>query len=214
MMLACDPLLPVRLTTWLGRCVGLAALVLLPSGPALAQAGPAAADRGAPETFRLTASRSLDGVVALNGVAPDGTSRQRFLRAAGLTPPTDGGDIDAWLAGLDGIQLDPSSAEANWPATAYRALRAFSLLEAGRLSVTAEAVSLEGRAVDAAALDRIDALLAPDWFAAVWVDPEPPGLTLQLSRKGSLRAEGILPPGLDRNVLADALPGLSLPGSG
>ncbi|MEL6768822.1 MAG: hypothetical protein AAFP17_16700 [Pseudomonadota bacterium] len=214
MMLVRKTLLPIDMAAWRGRFVGLAALILLPAEPAIAQAGPAEADRGAPERFRLTASRSLDGIVALNGVAPNGTSRQRFLRAAGLAPPTDGGDIDAWLAGLDGIRLDPASGEADWPATAYRALRAFSLLEAGRLSIAGEAVSLEGRAQDAAALDRIDALLAPDWFAAVWVDPEPPGLTLELSPRGRLRAEGILPPGLERGVLADALPGLSLPGSG
>ncbi|MEO0958881.1 MAG: hypothetical protein AAFY66_10530 [Pseudomonadota bacterium] len=186
--------------------------MLLHGGTAAAQANADAASEG--EAPSLTASRSLDGSVSLSGVVPDGASRQRFLRAAGLEPPTDGGSIEAWLAGLDGLRLDPSADNADWTASAYRALRAFSLLEAGRLSVTGVAVSLEGRARDADALDRIEALLSPDWFAAVWVDPEPPGLTLSLSESGKIRAEGVLPPGLARSALAEALPGLSLPGRG
>ncbi|MEM6679779.1 MAG: hypothetical protein AAF675_18095, partial [Pseudomonadota bacterium] len=42
--------------------------------------------------YRMAASRAQDGVVRLRGHAPDGTTRQRLMRAAGLVPPTDGGD--------------------------------------------------------------------------------------------------------------------------
>lgn len=166
------------------------------------------------EAYRLSASRSADGVITLFGTAPDMTSQQRLLRAAGLTPPAEGGDETAWRGGIHGLAVDSAAPAEPTPGLAHRALRAFSLLEAGRLSIADTSVSLEGRARDATALERLEGLLDPEWFAAVWVDAEPPGLVLSIDERGRLTAEGVLPPGLERAVLADALPGLSLPERG
>ncbi|MEM7529344.1 MAG: hypothetical protein AAF416_17015 [Pseudomonadota bacterium] len=202
---------------WQGwrRLAPVAAALPLIAMAALGRAEPAALPSKPPsEPYRLTATRSLDGAVTLQGAAPDRATRQRFLRAAGLVPPTEGGEAKTWTGALVGLALRDDAPDDMWTGRAHRALRAFALLSAGRLSLIDKAVVLEGRARSAEALDRIGSLVEPDWQASIWVAPAPPQLMIEIAPGGRVSGIGILPPGLERADLEAVVPGLEISAGG
>lgn len=115
--------------------------------------------------FVFNAMKTPDGVIVVEGHAPDPQTRDALLAAiADISGHPVGGSLS--LAG--------GMPSADWPGTVEQAIRALTLTENGLLSMSADSIRLTGAVSDAAKRTRLAAIMGEGWTADIEVIDDKP----------------------------------------
>ena len=157
------------------------------------------------EAYAFSAMKMEDGSVILDGNAPDDDAREALLEAAAAISAKP---VAGTLALADGM---PSP---QWPDTMKEGIAALNLTANGLLKATGDAVSVTAEVETDDDLARLLPMLRDEWTTDITVrNPTPVArLEIALSEDGTLIARGLLPAGLEGEVILESLPGIDLSG--
>ena len=161
---------------------------------------------GPPEGgYIFTALKAPDGMLLIEGYAPDAQTRDVMLQAA----------RDVAVNEVNESLEIASEMPEGWPERVRQGLLALGATASGILTVTPEETTLSGEVETEADMAVLSAFIGEDWPTPeiLVLDPTPtPDVTILLATDGSLSASGLLPEGLTPEGLTDVLPDTDIAG--